>query len=79
MLCILVVKMSLLLVSKQSSLTKQERIHDPEREAEIFYVLSSIEKYEKKRYSEFHPSFETFTLDHIYSDFDPELFWFMQI
>ena len=48
MLCILVVKMSLLLVSKQSSLTKQERIHDPEREAEIFYILPSIEKYKKK-------------------------------
>ena len=79
MLCILVVKMSLLLVSKQSSLTKQERIHDQEREAEIFYILPSIEKYEKKDIVSFHPSFETFTLDHFYSDFDPELFWCMQI
>lgn len=78
MLGILVVKMSLLLVSKQSSLIKQERIHDPEREAEILYILSSIEKYEKKKdIVNVHPSFETFTLDHIYSDFDPELFWFM--
>ena len=25
---------------------------DPEREAEIFYILPSIVKYEKKRYSE---------------------------
>lgn len=40
-------EMSLLLVSKQSSLTKQERIHDPEREAEIFYILPSM-KYKKK-------------------------------
>ena len=33
----------------------------------------------KKDIVNFHPSFETFTLDHFYSDFDPELFWFMQI
>lgn len=78
MLCILVFKMSLLLVLKQSLLAKQKRIRVPEKGQDYFITVQYI-KIREKIIVIFGPSLETFTFDHFSSDFSPELFWLTQI
>lgn len=70
MVGILVFKMSLLLVLKQSSLIKQEQTCVPEKKVRLFHHLTSIQKYERKNLSELSFFIWNIAFDHCYGDTD---------